>query len=169
MRITSIIVFLVIIAGAYYYFVVDKDRVNRMVELDTQDEVLTQDVNSSTLKYGDLELRFIGHGKHLQTMQIELDAHKKAYFSRMDSIDMVFEEVKYLIEDLETRFTKKFNRLSDDLRNLSDGFDSYKRKTKRDLRELNQDVSALKDEVNELSSDMVLVRQKLKLNKDEDD
>lgn len=169
MRITSIVVFLVIVAGAYYYFVVDKDRINRMAELDTQDEVLSQDVNSSTLKYGDLELRFIGHGKHLQSMQEELDRHQKTYNARMDSIDMVFEEVKYLVEDLETRFTKKFNRLSDDLRNLSDGFDSYKRKTKRDLRELNQDVSSLKDEVNELSTDMALVRQKLKLNKDEDD
>ena len=39
MRITSIVVFLVIVAGAYYYFVVDKDRVNKMSELDTQDEV----------------------------------------------------------------------------------------------------------------------------------
>jgi len=169
MRITSIVVFLVIVAGAYYYFVVDKDRINRMEELDTQDEVLSQDVNSSTLKYEDLELRFIGHGKHLQMMQLELDLHQKNYATRMDSIDMVFEEVKYLIEDLESRFTKKINRLSDDLRNLSDSFDSYKRKTKRELRELNQDVSALKDEVGELSSDMALVRQKLKLNKDKEE
>ena len=44
----------------------------------------------------------------------------------MDSIDVVFERMKLDIEQLEERLIQKLDRLNDDIRNISDSFDSYK-------------------------------------------
>ena len=161
-----ITIFLITIAGLYYYFTIDSQRVITMNDLGEKDVELKDDFNSTVSKYYDFDLRLIGHGKHLQSMQESLDAHQKAYGEKMDSINMVFEEVKYLIEDLESRFTKKINRVSDDVRNLTDSFESYKRSTKRDIRDVQHDVSSIQDELKEVTDLIPIIKQKLKLDKD---
>jgi len=138
-----------------------------MDDLGKKDVELKEDYNSTVSRYHDFDLKLIGHGKHLQSMQTTLDAHRKAYSEKMDSMNLVFEEVKYLIEDLETRFTKKINRVSDDVRNLSDSFDSFKRSSKRDVREIQHDISSLQDEMKEVTELMPIIKQKLKLDKEE--
>ena len=162
-----ITLFLIAIAGLYYYITIDSQRVTTMQNLGEKDVELKDDYNSTVSKYHDFDLRLIGHGKHLQSMQTTLDAHRKAYSEKMDSINLVFEEVKYLIEDLESRFTKKINRVSDDVRNLTDSFDSYKRSSKRDIREIQHDISSIQDELKEVTEIMPIIKQKLKLDKEE--
>ena len=102
-------IFLIVTVGSYYYFTIDSQRVIKMDDLGKKDVELKDDYNSTVSQYHDFDLRLIGHGKHLQSMQSTLNAHRKAYSEKMDSINLVFEEVKYLIEDLESRFTKKIN------------------------------------------------------------
>ena len=160
-------IFLIVIGGFYYYFTIDSQRVIKMDDLGKKDVELKDDYNSTVSRYHDFDLRLIGHGKHLQSMQSTLDAHRKAYSVKIDSIDLVFEEVKYLIEDLESRFTKKINRVSDDIRNLTDSFDSYKRSSKRDVREIQHDISSIQDELKEVTEIMPIIKQKLKLDKEE--
>ena len=161
-----ITIFLISIAGLYYYFNIDSQRVIKMNDLGEKDVELKDDYNSTVSRYHDFDLRLIGHGKHLQSMQISLDSHQKAYAEKMDSINMVFEEVKYLIEDLESRFTKKINRVSDDVRNLTDSFESYKRSTKRDVRDIQHDISSIQDELKEVTDLIPVIKQKLKLDKE---
>ena len=163
-----ITIFLIVVAGFYYYFTIDSQRVITMTELGEKDVELKDDYNSTVSRYHDFDLRLIGHGKHLQSMQESLDAHQKAYSEKMDSINMVFEEVKYLIEDLESRFTKKINRVSDDVRNLTDSFESFKRSTKRDVRDTKHDISSLQDELKEITDLMPVIKNKLKLDKEKD-
>ena len=160
-------IFLIITVGLYYYFTIDSQRVIKMDDLGKKDVELKDDYNSTVSRYHDFDLRLIGHGKHLQSMQSTLDAHRKAYSEKMDSINLVFEEVKYLIEDLESRFTKKINRVSDDVRNLTDSFDSYKRSSKRDVREIQHDISSIQDELKEVTEIMPIIKKKLKLDKEE--
>ena len=162
-----ITIFLIVTAGLYYYFTIDSQRVIKMDDLGKKDVELKDDYNSTVSRYHDFDLRLIGHGKHLQSMQSTLDAHRKAYSEKMDSINLVFEEVKYLIEDLESRFTKKINRVSDDVRNLTDSFDSYKRSSKRDFREIQHDISSIQDELKEVTEIMPIIKNKLKLDKEE--
>ena len=161
-----IAIFLILVSGFYYYFSIDSQRVVTMTKLGEKDVELKDDYNSTVSKYHDFDLRLIGHGKHLQSMQLNLDAHQKAYAEKMDSINMVFEEVKYLVEDLETRFTKKINRVSDDVRNLTDSFESYKRSTKRDVRDIKNSISVIKDELKEVTDLMPVIKQKLKLDQE---
>ena len=65
----------------------------------------------------------------------------------MDSIDVVFERMKLDIEQLEERLIQKLDRLNDDIRNVSESFDSYKRTANRTAREMKNDITTLRDDL----------------------
>ena len=146
------ITFFIILAIGYYWIVVDDTRTKQMVELADSDEVLSGNVNSTVEIYDRLEKKWIGTSKHVQTLQKETHAHYTAYEAQMDSIDIVFEEIKFSIEQLEEIFTRKIDRVKDDVRNLEDNFETYKRSTKRDLREIKQNISTIRDDINTLNT-----------------
>ena len=147
-----IITFFIILAIGYYWMVVDDSRTKQMVELADSDAELSGDVNSTVEIYDRLEKKWIGTSKHVQTLQKETHAHYTAYAAQMDSIDIVFEEVKFSIEQLEEVLNRKIDRVKDDVRNLEDSFEAYKRSTKRDLREIKQNISIIQDDINTLNA-----------------
>ena len=149
-RVLGIVTFLIILAGGYYWMVIDQRRTDTMTNLYESDEVLSGDVNSTVEIYNRLEKKWIGTSKHVQTLQEETQAHYKAYAVKMDSINLVFEEIKFSLEQLEEVLVQKIDRVKDEVRNLSDAFDSYKRKTDRDLRNVKNDVSTLRDDIDNL-------------------
>ena len=115
-----IITFFIILAIGYYWMVVDDTRTQRMEQLSDSDEELSGDVNSTVEIYNRLEKKWIGTSKHVQTLQNETYAHYTAYAAQMDSIDIVFEEIKFSIEQLEEILTRKIDRVKDDVNNLED-------------------------------------------------
>ena len=147
-----IITFFIIIAIGYYWMVVDDSRTKQMVELSDSDAELSGDVNSTVEIYDRLEIKWIGTSKHVQTLQKETHAHYAVYEAQMDSIDIVFEEIKFSIEQLEEILFKKIDRVKDDVRNLEDGFETFKRSTKRAEREMKQKVSTIQDDINTLNA-----------------
>jgi len=146
-----IITFFIIIAIGYYWMVIDDSRTKQMVELSDSDAELSGDVNSTVEIYDRLEKKWIGTSKHVQTLQQETHAHYVAYADQMDSIDIVFEEIKFSIEQLEEILTRKIDRVKDDVKNLEDGFESFKRSTNRTVRELKQNISTIQDDINTLN------------------
>ena len=146
-----IITFFIILAIGYYWLVVDDTRIQKMVELVDSDKKLSGDVNSTLEVHDRLELKWLGTSKHVQTLQNETHAHYVAYKSQMDSIDIVFEEIKFTIEQLEEVFMRKIDRVKDDVRNLDDEFESFKRSTNRSIRELKQNISTIQDDINILN------------------
>ena len=146
-----IIIFFIIIAIGYYWMVVDNTRIQKMVELADSDIELSGDVNSTVEVYDRLEKKWIGTSKHVQTLQNETHAHYAAYAAQMDSIDIVFEEIKFSINQLEEVLTRKIDRVKDDVRNLGDSFESFKRSTNRTIRELKQNISTIQDDINTLN------------------
>ena len=146
-----IITFFIILAIGYYWMVVDDSRTQKMVELADSDKELSGDVNSTVEIYDRLEKKWIGTSKHVQTLQKETHAHYAAYAAQMDSIDIVFEEIKFSIEQLEEILTRKIDRVKDDVKNLEDGFESFKRSTNRTVRELKQNISTIQDDINTLN------------------
>ena len=146
-----IITFFIVLAIGYYWVVVDDSRTQRMVELENSDDELSGDVNSTVEVYDRLEMKWIGTSKHVQTLQEETNAHYAAYAEQMDSIDIVFEEIKFSIEQLEEVLARKIDRVKDDVRNLEDSFESFKRSTNRTIRELKQNISTIQDDINTLN------------------
>ena len=146
-----IITFFIVLAIGYYWVVIDDTRARRMVELESSDDELSGDVNSTVEVYDRLEMKWIGTSKHVKTLQEETDAHYAAYAEQMDSIDIVFEEIKFSIEQLEEVLTRKIDRVKDDVRNLEDSFENFKRSTNRTIRELKQNISTIQDDINTLN------------------
>ena len=146
-----IITFFIIITIGYYWMVVDNNRIEKMVELTESDKELSGDVNSTLEVHDRLELKWVGTSKHVQTLQNETHAHYAVYAAQMDSIDIVFEEIKFSIEQLEEVLTRKIDRVKDDVRNLEDGFESFKRSTNRSIRELKQNISTIQDDIKVLN------------------
>ena len=146
-----IVAFFIVTAMVYYWVVVDETRTSRMTNLEYSDEQLSGDVNSTLEVYDRLEKKWIGTSKHVQTLQKETHSHYKAYATKMDSINIVFEEIKFSIEQLEEVLTRKIDRVKDDVRNLDESFESYKRTTNRTIRELKHNISTIQDDINILN------------------
>jgi predicted nucleic acid-binding Zn-ribbon protein len=123
-----------------------------MVELSDSDAELSGDVNSTVEIYDRLEKKWIGTSKHVQTLQKETHTHYAVYEAQMDSIDIVFEEIKFSIEQLEEILTRKIDRVKDDVRNLEDNFETFKRSTKRAGRDMKQKISTIQDDINTLNA-----------------
>ena len=147
-----IITFFIIIAIGYYWMVVDDSRTKQMVELADSDAELSGDVNSTVEIYDRLEKKWIGTSKHVQTLQKETHTHYAVYEAQMDSIDIVFEEIKFSIEQLEEILIRKIDRVKDDVRNLEDNFETFKRSTKRAGRDMKQKISTIQDDINTLNA-----------------
>ena len=147
-----IITFFIIIAIGYYWMVIDDSRTKQMVELADSDVELSGDVNSTVEIYDRLEKKWIGTSKHVQTLQKETHTHYAVYEAQMDSIDIVFEEIKFSIEQLEEILIRKIDRVKDDVRNLEDNFETFKRSTKRAGRDMKQKISTIQDDINTLNA-----------------
>ena len=147
-----IVTFFIIIAIGYYWMVVDDSRTKQMVELSDSDAELSGDVNSTVEIYDRLEKKWIGTSKHVQTLQKETHTHYAVYEAQMDSIDIVFEEIKFSIEQLEEILIRKIDRVKDDVRNLEDSFETFKRSTKRTERDMKQKISTIQDDINTLNA-----------------
>ena len=147
-----IVTFFIIIAIGYYWMVVDESRTKQMVELSDSDAELSGDVNSTVEIYDRLEKKWIGTSKHVQTLQKETHTHYAVYEAQMDSIDIVFEQIKFSIEQLEEILTRKIDRVKDDVRNLEDSFETFKRSTKRAERDMKQKISTIQDDINTLNA-----------------
>ena len=146
-----IITFFIVLAIGYYWVIIDDTRTRSMDALATSDDQLSGDVNSTVEIYDRLEKKWIGTSKHVQTLQEETHIHYETYAAKMDSIDIVFEEIKFSIEQLEEVLTRKIDRVKDDVQNLEDSFESFKRSTNRTIRELKQNISTIQDDINTIN------------------
>ena len=52
------------------------------------------------------------------------------------------------MQQMEDKLIKKIDRTNDAVDNLSDNFESFKRKTNRTTREIQLDISTIKDDIN---------------------
>ena len=146
-----IVTFFIILAIGYYWVVVDESRTQIMGDLASSDNKLSGDVNSTVEVYNRLEKKWIGTSKHVQRLQEETYSHYKAYAEKMDSINIVFEEIKFSIEQLEEVMTRKIDRVKDNVNNLEDSFESFKRSNNRTIRELKKNISTIQDDIKVLN------------------
>jgi len=146
-----IVTVFIILAIGYYWVVIDESRIEKMGELAHNDDKLSGDVNSTVEIYDRLEKKWIGTSKHVQTLQEETHTHYKIYAEKMDSINIVFEEIKFSLEQLEETFTRKIDRVKEDVNNLEETFESYKRANNRSIREIKQNISIINDDVAKLN------------------
>ena len=154
-KVHSVLMFLMIIGMiAIGIFMRDELRTEQ-AGIKTQSEDLDQEVNSAVEKHDRFDLKLLGHGKHLATMQKETNAHYAAYKKKVEEIGEEFDRVALRIDDLEETITQKLDRLSDQITILSEEFATNKRtqnranrQTKMDIKDLGAQIESLDRQLN---------------------
>jgi len=141
LNILGIIVFFIILSFLYFINNVDTKRVEKMDKLNEQDENLSGEVNTWAESYDRLELKWIGTSKHVKTLQEETYAHYKKYNSKMDSLDVALERIKFDIETNHNEILRKLDKISTDITTLNESFDSYKRKNEMNIRKIKNSIN----------------------------
>ena len=87
----------------------------------------------------------------------KLDSLKKTYGnflvkykSKMDSIDLAFEQLQFSMERMDDRLTQQDKKLEEEILSVSELFESFKRKTNRDLRQVKNDIKSINGQLEDL-------------------
>ena len=158
-----IVTFLIIAAGAYYWFWIHEEDKVALQKIADRNELQSDSINVVTELERRLELKYIGHGKHLQTIQDEYRTHYQNYQTKMDSINTVFDQITFNINEMDERLQKRIDELRTDLRELTDQYDSFKRTTNRENRNLGERLDAVQEDIQGIQDDLVTIKQKVKI------
>ena len=147
-----IVVVVMILSGGIYMIVIDPDRVNKMDNIVDRDDERKADVTETNELIDRLDKKLIGTKKHLQELRDEYDSHIIVYDSKVDSINNAFTKVDLSINKILRDMKDKFAEVQDQLEDLEDDISSLKTQSKRDFRTVNQEISALKEAIDEINT-----------------
>ena len=143
-------VVLIFIALGILFFMVNPEGKNNLVKSSESQEKIRMAQN----KIGEITERqdnkWIYQGFKLDSLKAELNNHIDIYKKKVDSVDLVLEQIKFSMERMDDRLTQKDNILEEDIIKVSDLFDAFKRKTNRDLRQIKNDLKGIGTQIAEL-------------------
>ncbi len=147
--IKTIVIVLLVAVAVYFAFIIGKVNA-RMDVLNTQDSVIVEVNNDFDHNLHDLELQFIGRGKHIQQFQGDLkDMYRKLdetaimFAAKIDSVLLVFSEFKMNTET-------ELENLKSEQEQASDRLSKLQRQTNRTLTDLQTALSRMNREIGDL-------------------
>ena len=139
-----------IVAGGYFQFM-SSNMINRMDELNKKDAAHVDVVQNEFRKdLKTLDLQFIGRGKHVQKAQNDIIANTNLINATADSLADMISEVQYNLDELDRNVSKRFSDVETDIADLEDDFNRNRRKTSQTLSEIQQAITLLQTETNEI-------------------
>jgi len=154
--IKTIVIVLLVLVAVYYAFIASKVDA-RMDFLNTQDSVHVETNNMFDHNLHDLELQFIGRGKHIRQFQRDLknldkklDDTSEMFAAQIDSVLLIFSEFQMNTETELENLKSEQDQISDRLtklhrqtnRTLTDLQTALSR-TNRDLRDLEKRIKTV--------------------------
>ena len=139
-----------IVAGGYFQYM-SSNMIKRMDELNKNDAEHVDVVQNEFRKdLKTLDLQFIGRGKHVQKAQNDIIANTNLINVTADSLaDMIY-IVQYNLDELDRNVSKRFSDVETDIADLEDDFNRNRRKTSQTLSEIQQAITLLQTETNEI-------------------
>ena len=139
-----------IVAGGYFQYM-SSNMIKRMDELNKNDAEHVDVVQNEFRKdLKTLDLQFIGRGKHVQKAQQDIIANTNLINATADSLADMISEVQYNLDELDRNVSKRFSDVETDIADLEDDFNRNRRKTSRTLSEIQQAITLLQTETNEI-------------------
>ena len=139
-----------LIAGGYFQYMSSNMNI-RMDELNKNDE---EHVDRAQNEFSEglrtLNLQFIGRGKHLQKAQQDIVANTNLIYETADSLADMISEVQFNLDELGRDMSKRFNDVETDVADLEDDFNRNRRKTSQKLSEIQQSITVLQTDLNEI-------------------
>ena len=139
-----------IVAGGYFQYM-SSNMIKRMDELNKNDAAHVDVVQNKFHKdLKTLDLQFIGRGKHVQKAQNDIIANTNLINATADSLaDMIY-IVQYNLDELDRNVSKRFSDVETDIADLEDDFNNNRRKISQTLSEIQQAITLLQTETNEI-------------------
>jgi chromosome segregation ATPase len=139
-----------IVAGGYFQYM-SSNMIKRMDELNKNDAAHVDVVQNEFRKdLKTLDLQFIGRGKHVQKAQQDIIANTNLINATADSLADMISEVQYNLDELDRNVSKRFSDVEMDIADLEDDFNRNRRKTSQTLSEIQQAITLLQTETNEI-------------------
>jgi methyl-accepting chemotaxis protein len=127
-----------LLGAAYFQYIADKLN-ERMTEIKTIDQKLVDKVEDqfadSLRQYN---LRFIGRGKHLRKAQLDIIDNTDLIISNTDSLLSLIDDVDFKLDNFIRETKRNFKNVNNDLEDLSDEVRTNVRRTKQKLADLEQ-------------------------------
>ena len=149
-KLVNILVVILVGFSLYYGIIVDHNRVTTMEALRQSDEEIQGHKNVIDEDYRRLDLKFIGRGKHIQSMQEDLAFLRMRLQTVRDSLGNKIEETNYFLQQVEEMLREDLRNLDGELRALSDDLATYKRRTNRDILDMKEVISRMEDDIKAL-------------------
>ncbi|MFL3052247.1 MAG: hypothetical protein ACJZ15_03535 [Candidatus Neomarinimicrobiota bacterium] len=141
----------VLIVGGIYFQIMADDMKSRMSELNIKD---TEHLDTIDKEFREglrqFDLKFEGRGKHIRKAQEDIISNTVLINEKANELSDNIEEVQYNLDEYSRVTNKKIDRTNNDVIDLQDSFDSQRRLTSRKLSDLEQSLTQLKNQVNEL-------------------
>ena len=141
----------VLIVGGIYFQIMADDMKSRMSELNIKD---TEHLDTIDKEFREglrqFDLKFEGRGKHIRKAQEDIVSNTDLINEKANELSDNIEEVQYNLDEYSRVTNKKIDRTNNDVIDLQDSFDSQRRLTSRKLSDLEQSLTQLKNQVNEL-------------------
>jgi chromosome segregation ATPase len=147
--IKTIVLVLLIVVAIYFAFVVTKVN-DRMDNLNVADSVHVVNIDGFDHNLHDLDLRFIGRGKHIQQFQRDLKALDQELDITARKFDVKIDSVGLLISELRMNTEAELANLKRDHEETAKRLSQFQRKTNRTRTDLQTALSRLNREKNDL-------------------
>ena len=139
-----------LLGAAYFQYIADKLN-ERMDEIKTIDQKLVDKVEDqfadSLRQYN---LRFIGRGKHLRKAQLDIIDNTDLIISNTDSLLSLIDDVDFKLDNFIRETKRNFKNINNDLEDLSDEVRTNVRRTKQKLADLEQSRDQITKELKEI-------------------
>ncbi|MFB0517182.1 MAG: hypothetical protein ACETWG_11350 [Candidatus Neomarinimicrobiota bacterium] len=149
-KIINLLVIILLGFSLYYGIIVDNNRSQRMEVLSQNDEELMGHKKVIDEAYRQLDLRFVGRGKHIQRMQVDIATLRDRLRTVSDSLGNKIEETNFFLQQAEEMLREDIRNLNSELRTLSDDLGTFKRRTNRSILDMQEVISRIEDDIKAL-------------------
>lgn len=147
--IRTIVLIALVLVAVYFAFVVNKVNL-RMDYLNNQDSTHVNRINDFDHNLNDLELQFIGRGKHIQQFQRDLNVIRQDLEHTVRRFDVKVDSLGLIIRELQSNTDNQLAILKKDQDDTSERLSQFQRQTNRTLTDLQTALSRVSREKDEL-------------------
>ena len=150
-RILWVLVALLILSQLIYWLI-DRGGTGKNVA-NTLDRIslVTNTQNNTDEKIRIQDDKLIYQVYKLDSLKTTYAAFLIQYNDKMDSLDLALEQMQFAMDRMNERLTQKDKMLEESISDLTELFETYKRKTNRDLRQTKNDIKSMLERINELT------------------
>jgi chromosome segregation ATPase len=147
--IRTVVLVALIVVAVYFAFFVNKMNL-RMDYLNAQDSTHVVRITEFDHNLNDLELQFIGRGKHIQQFQRDLSIIRRDLEHTVRRFDVKVDSLGLLIRELQSNTENQLAILRRDQDETSERLTQFQRQTNRTLTDIQTALSRVNREKDEL-------------------